>query len=164
MNLKRYVINYSKLILHRIPVDLRFDDVVAYLNLLVSPIVYVYTLLLSLREQLIYRLTITPQVVYLEKLLNDRWDNAERRIYIIDGPQYDLLYLYTKAELQPVHFYRASEDQKVFIFTKGEASQITFDFVIYVPNDVTFDTAEMTALVKDYRLAGKLFTIQTFVP
>jgi hypothetical protein len=164
MNLKRYIINYTKLVAQRIPLELTFPEVTAYVMALITPIVNTYNNLLLFREQIIYKLTITPQVVYLEKMLNDRYDSIERRIYIWDGAEYLPRFLFVKAELKPDALYRKSEvtKPKLFLYTKGEVGQFTYDFVVYVPLVVTFDANEMAALVSTYKLASKLFKIQTF--
>lgn len=162
INVKRYVIDYVKLVTQRVPIDLRFDDLMAYLMALVGPLVYLYNKLLAFRDSIIYKLTITPQVAYLEKMLNDRYDNALRRIYIEDGESTNAIPLYTKAELQPVILYTKGENQPISLYTKGEAGQFTFDFVVWVPLGLTFDETEMTALVNTYKLVSKFFKIQTF--
>lgn len=164
MNVKRYIIDYAKFVVQRIPIELRIDEVMAYTKVLASPIVTIYNSLILFRVQLNYKILITPQVVYLEKMLNDRYDNLLRRIYILDGNEYAPIYLYRKAELKPIYLYRKSEvaKPKKYLYTKGEVGQFTFDFVVYVPLDVVFDENEMKALVNGYKLASMLFKIQTF--
>jgi hypothetical protein len=164
MNVKRYIIDYSKYVVQRIPVQIRFPEVIALLMVLALPIIFVYNGLIAFRNQLIYKLTITPQVVYLEKLLNDRYDDAQRRIYITDGNEYDPLYLYMKAELKPLTLYTKGEvlKPKKFLFLRGESGEFPYDFIVYVPADAVFDETEMTALVNGYKLAGMFFKIQTF--
>lgn len=164
INVKRYIINYTKFVVERIPEELRFDEVVAYVNKLTTPLVFVYNKLIAFRDSILYKLTITPQVCYLEKMLNDRYDNLLRRIYILDGNEYQALSLFVKAELKPLRLYRKSEvaKPKNRLFLKGEVSQFTFDFVVFVPLDVSFDENEIKALVSYYKLASKFFKIQTF--
>lgn len=162
-NTKRYDIDYVKFATERVPVHVQEPEHNAWVVRLISPFVSIYTWLLSLRQTTLYRLAITPQVCYLEKLLNDRYDNTLRRITIIDGNQYDALPVYTKPESKPVYFYLKSETlkPKVYLFTKGEVSPFTFDFVVRVPAAVVFNLNEMSALVQQYKLAGKIFSIQT---
>lgn len=164
MNVKRYIINYTKIVNERIPEEIRTTDLVAYVMVLILPVVFIYNLFLAFRNLVLYRLEITPQVVYLEKLLNDRYDDDERRIYILDGNQYEPKYLFTKAELQPIFLYRKSEvsKPKTYLFTKGEVGQFTYDFVVYVPISIEFDENEMKSLIEGFKLASKFFKIQTF--
>jgi len=162
-NVKRYDINYSKLINQRIPEPLRSPEMIAWITRLASPFTYLYSLILSFRQSTLYKLAITPQVVFLEKMLNDRYDSSLRRIYILDGQEYNPLYIYTVAEVKPVWLYTKGEVGKpqVDLFTKGEVGQFTFDFVVYVPVAISFDVNEMSSLVNTYKLAGKIYDIQT---
>jgi hypothetical protein len=164
INIKRYTIDYVKYATQRIPVKIRFADVKAYVLVIVGPIVYVYNQLILFRDLIKYKLTITPQVVYLEKMLNDRYDGTLRRIYIVDGKQYDPQYIYTKAELKPLPLYTKGEvaKPKIYLYTKGEGNIVTFDFVVMVPIALTYNSNEMLSLITNYKLASKLFTIQTF--
>lgn len=164
INVKRYIINYTKHVTQRIPVEFRFADVTAYLMVLAGPFISIYNSLLSFRDQIIYKLTITPQVVYLEKMLNDRYDTVQRRIYIMDGQEYAQLFIYMAAELKPLFIYTKAEvaKPKNYLYVKGEVGQGTFDFVVFVPNDVAFDPNEIASLINTYKLASKTYNIQTF--
>lgn len=162
-NVKRYDINYTKLVNQRIPEPLRTSESIAWLVLLASPFISLYGKVISFRQSTLYKLGITPQVVYLEKMLNDRYDATLRRIYILDGQEYNPLYIYTQLELKPVWLYTKSEVGKprVDLFTAGEVGQFTFDFVVYVPVAISFDVNEMSSLLNTYKLAGKIYDIQT---
>ncbi|MBT1702967.1 hypothetical protein [Chryseosolibacter indicus] len=164
VNVKRYIINYSKFVTERIPMEFRFDDVIAYVNVLVSPLVSLYNNLLPFRDQVTYKLNITSQVCFLEKMLNDRYDVVERRIYIRDGNEYLPTFIFRKAELQPLFVYTKGEASKprVNIYRKGEVGQFTYDFVVCVPASVPYNEREMRALISYYKLASKFFTITTF--
>ena len=48
-----------------------------------------------------------------------------------------------------------------YLINKNEAGN-SFDFIIHVPVGVTFDTAELRALVDRFKLAGKRYTIITY--
>lgn len=162
MNVKRYDIDYTKFVLERIPQHVQESEHNAWLTKLASPFVYLYNQLLLFRTNVLYKLTITPQVVYLEKMLNDRYDSALRRIYIVDGLSYNATYLYTSLELKPQFTYKKSENNLWFLYTSGETGQFSFDFVVMVPNAIAFNQNEMISLLNTYKLAGKIYSIQTF--
>lgn len=164
-NTSRYTISYSKFVSERIPEALRIQPLPQWVMALISPVVYLYSLLLAFRLYVLYRLTITPQVCYLEKMLNDRYDTTERRIYIDDGAEFSKLYVYLKSELKPVYIHTKAEDfePKTFLYRKGEVTTGGFDFVVFVPAVVAFDAVEIRALIDTYRLASKRnYIIQTF--
>lgn len=162
-NTKRYDIDYVKFATERVPVHVQEPEHNAWVVRLISPFVSIYTWLLSLRQTTLYRLAITPQVCYLEKLLNDRYDSSLRRITIIDGREYNPLFIYLDLENKPVYFFLKSEiaKPKVYLYTAGEAGQFTFDFIVVVPVAISFNLNEMIALLQQYKLASKIFSIQT---
>lgn len=127
-----------------------------WLQSLIKPIVSNYLSFKLYREAKIYQLTITPQVCYLEKLLNDRYDYILRRIVIEDSIDKDVTFIYMDAELKPV--YLGSK----FIFTAGESGVSSNDFIIKVPlvMQFTFEEPEMLSLTKAYKLAGMVPKIQ----
>jgi len=162
INTARYVINYAKLVTQRIPELLRFEDLIAFVQALVSPLVFIYNQFITFRLFIIYKLTITPQVVYMEKMLNDQYDSVLRRIYIKDGAIKAAVYLYTKAELKPKFLYTKPENKPIYLYTKGESIGTTFDFVVYVPSDISFNSVEMSTRINNYKLASKIYSIQIF--
>jgi hypothetical protein len=162
MNVKRYDINYTRLVKQRIPVQISLPKLTALALSFAVPFVYTHTMLTNFRNLILYKLTITPQVVYLEKLLNDRYDTIERRIYIADGKEYTPTFLFKKEELKRVFLFRKSESGFLqrYLYTKNETGQFTYDFIIHIPVMVAFDMNELTALVNIYKLASKTFKIQ----
>jgi hypothetical protein len=165
-NTNRYNIDYNKLILARIPVELRSPEVIAWVTLLCMPFAYLYTVLISFRQAKLYQLSITPQVCYLEKMLNDRYDFLLRRIYIIDGALFDPTYEFLKVENKPNFIYTKAEisagQPASYDYLKGEIGAFTFDFIVKVPTSLTFNQDEMKGLINTYKLASKIYTIQTF--
>jgi len=107
-------------------------------------------------------MSVTPQVCFLEKLLNDRYDYTNRGIYIIDGKDFAPLYIYRRDELKPVYISKRAENKPKYIYTRGESGVIKDDFIVMVPMPVVFDMAEMASLIRVYKLAGTKFKIQRF--
>lgn len=161
-NLKRYDINYAKVVTERLPEPIRTTEVIAWISRLCDPFVYIYNLVISFRQAKLYELSITPQVCFLEKMLNDRYDNTLRRIYIKDGQRFDAVYDYLAAEAHTDYLYLQSEGHADYDFLQGEIGAFSFDFVVFVPSSIIFDINEMNGLVNNYKLASKFFTIQTF--
>lgn len=103
---------------------------------------------------------ITPQVCYLERLLNDRYDSELRRIKIDDGIFHLPIYIYQEDEIKPVYLFTEDENKPVYLYTDGEAGEVLDDFVVLVPVDIIFDMNEMKSLLNIYKLAGTKYTIQ----
>jgi hypothetical protein len=154
VNSSIYDIDYNKLAQWLLPPALRKDKTIGWLAALIRPVVWLYQVFLRYRKQKLYELTITPQVCYLERLLNDKYDYTQRRIRIVDAIDHTPLFIFQTAELKPVYLGAK------YIFTDSEAGDIQDDFVIKVPKDITFQDAEMISLVKQYKLAATKFKIQ----
>ncbi|MCW3467647.1 hypothetical protein [Chitinophaga nivalis] len=158
---KIFEINYPKLVRLLLPPRLRQPRQVAWLQALTTPVSYLFQQFRRNRNANIYRLKITPQVVYLEKLLNERYDISNRRIRITDAFSYEPWYIYQIAEDKPQFLYQPGEHKPVHLFTKDEIGQQTVDFYVTVPQHLEFNENEMRALLDNYKLAGKTYKIQT---
>jgi hypothetical protein len=157
---KLFEVDLPKLVRLLLPPRMRKMKHVAWLQALTNPVNYLYQQFRRNRDANLYRLYITPQVVYMEKLLNDRYDISGRRINIKDALVYDAEYLYQEQELKPLYIYKEEENKPVYLFTDDEIGSDSVDFFVLVPPDLVFNENEMTALINNYKLAGKRYKIQ----
>ena len=157
-----YNIDFKKLVRWLTPNRLRNSRMLAWLSLLVSPINFLYLDFLNFREAKLYELGITPQVADLERLLNDRYDFTQRRIYIGDGVTKPTKYIFQSAELKPVFIKKRSENAPVYIYTSGESANNGDDFIVYVPLVLQINLPEIISVIKAKKLAGTKFKIQRF--
>lgn len=162
INERIYIIDWKRFIRWCTPHFMRKAQWLSFLGVIMKPIADVHGYFNAYRAQKKYQLMITPQKCYLERMLNDRFDNRLRRIYIDDGIDRPPFYLFQEAELKPKYLYRTSENQPKYLYTSGESGDLRDDFVIYVPASLVFEDAEMSSLVKIYKLAGTKFKIQRF--
>lgn len=163
MNPLFYNIDFNKLVLDKLPSILRQQKIIAYLKIAASPFVFVYQIFLNYRKAKLYDLMITPQVCYLEIMLNDKYDFTQRRIYIEDGVEQPALYLYQDAEDKDIYLFTDAENDPKLLYTDGEIEGISSDdFIIKVPVDIIFNQLEMRSAVQRKRLPGMRFKIQTF--
>ena len=162
MNARIYDIKYNKLVAWLLPVPLRKAVHNAWLLALTSPVVKLYQALLRYRQAKLYQLTITPQVCYLQRMLNDRFDPTLRRILLSDGIWRQPWYVYQEAELKPRYLYTEAEDDPVITYTDSEAGQLPDDFVVYVPIGLIYDITEMRGLLNAYKLAGTRYKIESY--
>ena len=160
MNLNIFNIDHSKVRSWETPPALRKVNITSLFKCLTSPMAVLYLAFKNYLKAKVYELTITPQVCYLERLLNDRFDYTLRRIRIVDAVDHPPKYFYKRAEDKPVYFYKRSEAQPVFIYTRGETTYLSDDFIILVPATISFSDNEMLTLVKVFRLASMKPKIQ----
>ena len=75
------IIKYAQYVLRP---SLRKRTVFTIISIFLLALIFIYTLFKSYRKQAIDKLNINGQVVYIEKVLNDRFFLKNREIYITD--------------------------------------------------------------------------------
>ncbi len=144
------------------PRILWLDPLKAFVGAFLAPILSQQSNFNDRRAEDIYRLEHNSQVVYLEAVLNDTFDNSLRRIRIVDPVEIDSTYVYLHLELKPKYIYKTSEANSLYIRKTEETVLGGPDFIVEVPSVLAFDIAHLRALVNEYRLASKsFFTIVT---
>lgn len=93
-----FQINWSSLINQNLPTLLRKPLRITWLSLLVSEVETLYNSFVAYRTNELYWLKLSGQKVYMEKMLNDTFDDSLRRIYIDTLNDDNGLYLYLDAE------------------------------------------------------------------
>lgn len=160
---KVYDIVWSKMVEILLPLSLRTAKQKSWLVALLTPVSTLHATFKSWSTEQRYFLQHTGQVIYLEKVLNDKFGSEDydstdhentKEIYITDGTRPTRKYIYKRSEDNPVFL-----NPTVFIDSRATFEAIYFDFLVNVPDTITYDTNEMIALVNRYRLAGKYFKI-----
>ncbi|WP_165025667.1 hypothetical protein [Dysgonomonas sp. ZJ279] len=160
--MKHFTINYSRLIQQLLPIIFRTSSVTAFLEAFLSPIRYIYSLFQRNRDDNLYHLNITPQVCFIEKALNDRFDFGGRRIYISSGKYNRQLYIHTRSENKPVFIYKREENKPVYLRKRDEVGVERFNFIVNVPKGLQYNKAELEAIVEMYKLPTKTFIINEY--
>jgi hypothetical protein len=157
-----YNINFRKLANLLTPPFLRKQKSIDFLEVLLTPLSIVNRSLRKFRAQAIYKVKHNGQVVYLQAVLNDFYDNYERRIYIDDFPVIESLYIYTAPENKTVFLGEMS------IYSDAEVTlTVEYDFIVYVPIEYKPNTeqslnaflVQMRSLINYYKLASKRYNI-----
>jgi hypothetical protein len=147
-------IDYNALVKLLIPKQLRNTKMVSWLTALINPVQYIYNAFMAQRYDNLYILNHSSQVIYLQAVLNDMFDNTLRRIQVTD-PQYkDPLYIYTNSEIKPVYLYTDSESNPIYLYTDIETTAGD-DFIVDVPGVIAYDYIYMHALIERFRLPSK---------
>jgi hypothetical protein len=131
-------INWSNLVWWNTPQAKRDNTNLSWLDVLISPVRDLHATFLQYRNDTIYKVRFTGQIIYLEKFLNDKYDQINRGIYIDNVANISKPYLYNKSEQRPVrHLYNkwdatvtyvagefAVYGQKVYIAMTGTTNQL----------------------------------------
>jgi len=151
-----YSVDFEKLVILLTPTFLRKKVLIAYLKELVAPIRKLhYKWGLKRIDEDWYKLNHNGQVCKLRKVLNDKLDPSERRIYIGEGNSFPRKYIYTRAENKPVFL------GTMFIYQHSEYLTTGVDFIVYAPNNIVNERIhELKALLEFYKLASKRYQIR----
>lgn len=147
-----------------IPPFWRKSRLIAWIKALISPVQTLTDDFVQFKADKKYDVSFNGQVIYLEHLLNDRFDDTQRRIYITDSTtQIIAPFVYNKVEQKEIYIYNKSESTPFFLFGKNEYLTGT-DFIVHVPTALLTPSVEiiLVALVKRYKIAGKRFEVKTF--
>ncbi len=152
-------INFQKLRDDLIPLyKLELDSL---LKVLTAPIITLYITFKNFRSDSKYTLRHNSQVIYLRKVLNDRFNTDT--ITILDGVNLTETYIYREIEGQSKVLYKDSENETESVLYRKSEYEVTTDFFIQVPMVLNLTSAqliELKALVKYYALPNKNFEIQ----
>lgn len=160
-------LNFKEAFSYLIPGRIRTTKFKDWIGALLAPLQSLNVAFAEYVSTTRYDLSFNGQVVYLEHILNDKFDDVDRRIYIDDpaGQQVFTPYLFNRVEQQPPLIIRNKSEAlpTPFLYNVPELV-VTNDFVVHVPISVFNSTveAQMKALMNKYRIAGKRYTFQTF--
>lgn len=155
-----YEINYGTLVWWLIPPKLRNKKLVNWLLVLISPVAAIKEQFKLYQKAKRFQLAITPQVCYLEFMLNDSFDSSLRRIRIGDANWFSPIDLYIEPEQEPVPLYKEPENKPLKLYLDSEAGMMKDDFVVLVPAGLSYNVEEMKGKLDAYKLAATKYTIQ----
>lgn len=156
-NTNIYNINWNKLVSWLIPSPLFKPKLFAWLKGLVSPINKTHGDLLTFRKQKLYELGITPQVCYLQKLLNDRFDYVGRGIYISDGTKSTDVWLALDSENNDLWLPLDGETEPIWLPLDNEVGANAAHFVVNVPTNIVFNEAIAKSLLNKNKLPSRRY-------
>ena len=162
-----YSWNITNIVNWLLPTFLRKPKMIAWLKSLLFPLNEKHQEFLSYVDDKRYELDFTGQVISLERLLNDKYDNVDRRIFI-SQEKADEVFFFDDDDLNPANEIFLFDDNNVNVgsenafFFFSDSSGLLTDFIVNIPNTVVFSESELRVLVNKYKLAGKNFSINLF--
>jgi hypothetical protein len=146
----RWTLRIHEMITALLPWFLRKPVINAYMQALCTPIGDVNSELVSYASESLYRVAITGQVIYLERLLNDLFDNTLRRIYITDFSLQGQAFVYQRAENETTFAYLRSEIDVLYIYTRAELLE-NYRFAVMIPEEL-YSSAQLDVIHANLRL------------
>ncbi len=158
-----FKLNYKQLVTMLLPCSLQKPLMRLWLNALIAPIKELYTQFTDYRQQVNYQIEYSGQVVYLQKVLNDCFDDIDRRIRIIDT-RYDEIYIHKTSEKKPLSLSRNTETKPLHVLNRSYYVDAKADFQVFIPAEIsiwvnTSQEAVFCYLLNYYKLAGTCYEL-----
>ena len=162
-----YEINFNVLANLLTPPFLRKPKLIDWLITLLKPLEETNYKFKAFRRQAIYKVTHNGQVVYLQKVLRDAYDNEQRRILIQDAFSIDPIWVYPQNDQLPIYIYSEAENKPVYLYDNSIFDAGDYDFVVLFPLELkpltAFETnileIQIKSLINYYKLASKRYII-----
>lgn len=169
-----YEIDFVKFVVQMLPPLLRSRFLVSFLRVLIVPLRYIHESFLTIKDGTDSKLSITGNVQYLEKALNDAFCLTDGQIRIETPTEKRLPAFYLKKEEKPRIFRTFQEGTGYMVLLKGETRQ-RVNFTVRVPTFLCTSTESKSAdkygwrhyrviknILNIYKPAGRTFGIELY--
>lgn len=157
-------IDFDKLIVQFLPKRLQKLKVIAFLSVLLSPLKQGYNKFKEWETKSNYDIKYQSGCpAHLEKVINDLFDNTDKRIYIGPGKIPTKRYLRLRLADDPWYVRQISANAPSYIYTRAAYLNGAYNFTVNVPAALsTIDTVYLTAVVNRYKRDSKTYIIKYF--
>lgn len=140
--------------------------ILAFTEVLLSPIQAIKDAFNVYIDEKRYEMSFNGQIIYLEHLLNNAFDNVQRRIYISDFvlEKYPaIVYLFTDNNETAIIYnvVDAQQNQSLIAYT-FEDINVQYDFILNVPNDLTAQNLRIKKTLNQYKEASNQYLLINF--
>jgi hypothetical protein len=167
INKKIYLIYYAELKEQLLPNLLRKPKTLAFIGALIEPIKSLYKDFSLFRKKAIYRTDHYCSITLLQKVLNDDFDDVERRIYINNAGLLDTQHYYDEGLGDPLCFYDEGSGDPQWFFDQASFNVYGSDFTVFLPEELRlleesdqerFETS-IRAKLDYYKIYGTKYTL-----
>jgi hypothetical protein len=159
-----YTLNILLIIRRYVPTWFRHAPNMAYAFVLCSWVNRIHNKFLEWRtSEILAEYKYNGLLHSLERMLNDRYDGVQRRIYITVTPQVPVYY--HLGDGQPAHVHYATEGMLTgyYHLDDGAVAELyEHEFMVHVPGGLGFDPNLMFADLDLYRYAGRRPALRLF--
>lgn len=162
-----FLVNFVNLIKLSLPINLRKPKILVYLTALFSPLIGRYNYLVDFRKKVLYIVAHNSSITLLQKMLNDKFDSVERRIYIKNIERKDIDRFYYSDENKEFGYYDEGNVQKGFYYI-FQNDNISPDYIVHIPieyqpqdaNDLDNYLVRVRSEINRYNHYSKTYIIQ----
>jgi len=152
--------DFNLIAFYNIPPFLRKEKILAFINALILPIIYVYNQFYNWRLDILDKIQNNAQVIVLENFLKTKFNN--NNIYILDDNTYIDTHIYNVGEMlnDEVYLYNKAENvNEPYIYNAEETT--LYDFAVCLPASIYNNSYyEVKKIVDYYKLTGTKYIIQ----
>lgn len=167
INGKIYIVSYREFKEQLLPLLLRKPKLLAWLQALISPFVSLYDEFFAFKEKAIFKTEHNAAITLLQKMLNDGYDDVERRIYINNAEITSTQHYYDKGLGDPLEFYDKGKGDPQWFFNKEVFNVYRSDFTVFLPGAIRpVNNEDEERLIIDikadldyYKMYGTKYTI-----
>jgi len=167
INSNVYIIDFERLINWLNATFLRAPKYIKYLQAILTPLQRFYNNFMLYKADAIYRVSHNSQKCYMQKVLNDKFDNDLRRIEIRNARIFEPNWFYHPEDDKPLFFYDPEDNKPVYFYDPADFNGDGVDFTVVVPLDMQPATPQDTlifetklkAFVDYYKLYTKNYII-----
>lgn len=152
-----YNINWYRLVKMLVLPAVNKPTLLAFINSALAPIRTNYDKFLDFKADAEYRVQHNGQICYLQKMLNDKFDNSLRRIRVQNVKPKERLYFYYEEDNAPVFFYNEVDYPVFFYNTQDYYNE--FDFEVLVPEALASQINLMEIEINYYKIYSKNYQI-----
>ena len=136
INKNIYIVSYKEFKEQLLPLLMRKDKILELLQALITPLVSLYNIFFAYKNKAIYKTDHNASITLLQKMLNDGFDNIERRIYINNAQIRPTEHYYDLELGDSLVFYNSDKGTPVWFFDKEVFNVYRSDFTVFLPAEI----------------------------
>lgn len=152
-----YNVNWFRLVKMLVLPAIAKPTLLAFINSALAPLRTKYDEFLNFKIDAEYRVNHNGQVCYLQKMLNDKFDNSLRRIKVQNVKPKEQLWVYQPEDEKPVYVYDEI-DHPVYVYNKEDYYN-EFDFEVLIPPFLNTQINLMKVQINYFQIYSKNYQI-----
>ena len=144
-----------------LPPKKRASRILNLMKSLFAPLNTVKTQFYDHYNEIKYNLQFNGQIIYLEHILNDKFDNTLRRIYIEDAENAPSTFLFNNSEGNEETFlFNNFESEPPVYFYNLQELNLQVDFIVFVPIGFIYNADQLKNIVNKYKHSATRYKIE----
>lgn len=157
-----YKLNFRNLSSQLTPLHKRNSRLVLWFEVIMYPIKKVHSEFHQLYTEKKAELEYNCQIVYLQRLLNLKFNNGQEGIIVKNTGEAGMDYLDYSGRQKPYFIKYSGAGSQYLNYASNSYTEV--DFIVMIPKTLNIDISMLKAVVNKYKLASKTFKILKYEP